>query len=131
MFNKPLNPQFCQTDVSRRLLKFRAWNEELNLMSKPFIFDHVLNFNDKHIKSITTEIIYQFTGLVDKKGVEIYEGDILNAGESVIEIEFKGRGFEGKYINISEEHEQSIKNNNYLQWLVIGNIHETFLIDIE
>ena len=58
-------------------LYFKAWNNELKSMSKPFTFGQVLNFNDKNIKSITDEKILQFIGLQDKNGNEICEGDIL------------------------------------------------------
>ncbi len=60
-------------------LYFRAWNEELKLMSKPFTFGQVLNFNDKYIKSLTNEVVLRFTGRKDRNGNEICEGDIVRA----------------------------------------------------
>ena len=58
-------------------LYFRAWNDKLKLMSKPFTFGQILNFDDEYLKSITDEVILQFIGLKDKNGKEICEGDIL------------------------------------------------------
>ena len=109
-----------------RDIKFRAWNKELNIMSKPFSFGQVLNFNDKHIKSITDELIMQFTGLKDKNGVEIYEGSILQNPKNEIGIvvwsdaglKLKCKRRNGDYFIIPLD--QGFCNNK----IIIGNIHE-------
>jgi hypothetical protein len=72
--------------MSQRPLNFRAWDarrnkflEDFNLTDCGSAF-HINMFET--VESLDVEII-QFTGIVDKKGVHIYEGDIVTDGSVV------------------------------------------------
>lgn len=60
-----------------RKIKFRAWDGQQMSYGKEERFDDMIawrfhHFNDDNI------ILMQYTGLKDKNGKEIYEGDIVN-----------------------------------------------------
>ena|SRR5690625_1009634 len=114
-----------------REIKFRAWDKESGRMFSIARFDFADHTVYSHLFACEGYLaenlkIMQYTGLKDKNGREIYEGDIVKyphivSAKSNWEVSFRGGSFviKQKYLGISL-HELAHKNN--LE--VIGNIYE-------
>ena len=126
--------------LANRLFKFRAWVKEQNRMIKVFGFNEHLVFeqtwDSPSIKENIFEIedchIMQFTGLIDKNGTEIYEGDLIkrvisfqgNENISFDLIGFHGAHFSATRFSPDLRTEGFLGNWTFHTMEVIGNHFE-------
>lgn len=79
--------------IMNREIKFRAWDHEQGEM----VFGDALDFSFvKHVSydSRDASTLMQFTGLKDRNGVEIYEGDVITYPNDLYKM-FRAIGWQG------------------------------------
>ena len=104
----------------KREIKFKVWDKNKSQMSEPFELNNEL---DCYMGWLDGCELMQYTGLKDKNGVEIYEGDIVEDSSSRYKIIYHTDGF---YLHNIYEPENILLQlrHCYLLNTVIGNIYE-------
>lgn len=112
--------------VSPRQIKFRQWMPRFHQWHRWGFMSPAEFAGPANSETLPVALQYsqQFTGLLDKNGVEIYEGDIIQASNTSVSffrrvVEFKNGGF--GYLDRTGLWGR-IRSNG---WSVIGNIYET------
>ena len=100
-----------------REIKFRAWDAD----SRP---PRMIEGNEiQHLSLIYIERasmpLMQYTGLKDKNGVEIYEGDIVEHGE----VRWHEGGF-CLYVESTNQEPTKMTGDRCRRWQILGNIHQ-------
>lgn len=116
-----------------RQYKFRAWEKKLKEMITVSTIDFRKGMiNTDSLWRYFHEVeLMQYTGLTDKNGREIYEGDILRLLNSDVLCEvvyetpsFCRRWLNPKVSNVRGVEIESMAHNTHVAYEVIGNIYE-------
>jgi len=111
----------------QREIKFRAWRKEEKKMLK---WEHIaVAWTAGALKDDQFTVVMQYTGLKDKNGKEIYEGDIikgmfsLSGKMGVVKYfeKYAGFGFTTEYWG---KMDFNFKNNDLSRYKVVGNVFE-------
>lgn len=101
-----------------REVKFRAWNI-FDKERVPFWHCDPSFTSEGELVCLSGNTLMQYTGLKDKNGVEIYEGDIVRASNLIAEVQFMKGGF---FLYRGGEDFDLV--SNWVKVEVIGNIYE-------
>lgn len=100
-----------------REIKFRAWNK----VEQKFEYDiiNLYTIKDDYWNNNTSDTIFlQYTGLKDKNGVEICDGDILKTDCGNISVV----NFNYEQLAIIEQQNKEFDDD--MVWFVVGNIYQ-------
>lgn len=115
------------------LNKFRVWDKALNeylnknnFVIEPVKGDVLMIENNKIVCSNTDVVVERYTGLEDRKGVEIYEGDLVE----VHDLDYSGWDFVNVVEIVYEQGSYYLKGTDYVEWndILSGNTLEVTVV---
>lgn len=103
-----------------RPIRFRAWNK----LSKSMRPDAELQLS--WLRENDDFVLMQFTGLLDRDGKEVYEGDLVDfAGIKPLEICWSEAGFVAPLLPYRKSNPTFLTQEGFSEFAeVIGNIYE-------
>lgn len=113
-----------------REIKFRAWNPTKKTMGKPFDFTIKMKTapgpENCYDKFPGATVFMQYTGLRDKNGVEIYEGDVLLYSDEGFKTYLRVSSLTGRFVLLNDVGGLTAFDLWYenKSTEVIGNIYE-------